>query len=309
MKFDWTLEHHTAFLHLKEPIVQAPILHYPNPNKKYIVYTDASNDACGVQLSQEHNGTEFPVAFLSHTFTETQQKWSTTEQEAFGIYYIITKWNYYLQGADIIVRNDHKPLACFLNRKNTNNKVNRWSLELATYNISFEWISGARNKAGDCLSRLVTLTSTSINMLTASSNDGPAFHTRHHTQNTSDTTSTPHTDTTPQISQEPTTTPKSLTAEHLDALLQMQRTDPFCKCISRRLLIGKAFHHEFDTFTHVKGLLYKHIMDAVKKFLALVILKSWKYTVLVEAHNKIRSSRKFPHLLSHQTPILLERNE
>ena len=111
------------------------------------------------------------------------------------------KWNYYLQGADIIVRNDHKPLVHFLNGKNTNNKVNRTSLELATYNISFEWISGARNKAADCLSRLVTPTSTSINMLTASSNDGPAFHTRSCTQNTYDTTSTPPTDTTPQISQ------------------------------------------------------------------------------------------------------------
>ena len=72
VKFYWTLEHHAAFLHLKEAIVQAPILHYPNPTKKYIVYTDASDDACGAQLSQEYNGTEFPVAFLSHTFTETQ---------------------------------------------------------------------------------------------------------------------------------------------------------------------------------------------------------------------------------------------
>ena len=141
VKFDWTPEHHATFLHLKEAIVQAPILHYPNPNKKYIVYTDTSDDTCGAQLSQDHNGTEFPVAFLSHTFMETQWKWSTTEQDAFGIYYSITKWNYYLRGADIIVRNDHKPLAYFLNGKNTNNKVNRWSLELATYNISFEWIS------------------------------------------------------------------------------------------------------------------------------------------------------------------------
>ena len=136
--FDWTPEHHTTFLHLKVGIAQAPILHYPNPSKKYIVYTDASDDACRAQLSQEHNGTEFPVAFHSHTFTETQGKLSTTEQEAYGVYYAITKWNYYLQGADIIVRNDHKPLACFLNGKNTNNKVNKWSLELATYNISFE---------------------------------------------------------------------------------------------------------------------------------------------------------------------------
>ena len=104
---------------------------------------------------------------------ETQCKWSTTEQEAFGVYYTITKWNYYLQGADIIVQNDHKLLVQFLNSKNTNNKVNRWSLELTMYNISFEWISGAKNKAADCLSRLVTPTTTFINMLTASFNDGP----------------------------------------------------------------------------------------------------------------------------------------
>ena len=65
--------------------------------------------------------------------------------------------------------------------------------------------------------------------------------------------------------------PKLLTADQWDDLLQMQRTDPFCKCISKRLLNGKAPHHEFNTFTHVKGLLYKHVSDAGKQFLTLVI--------------------------------------
>ena len=48
-------------------------------------------------------------------------------------------------------------IAQFLNGKNENTKINRWGLELASYNIMFEWISGARNKAADCLSRLVEL--------------------------------------------------------------------------------------------------------------------------------------------------------
>ena len=56
-------------------------------------------------------------------------------------------------------------------------------------------------------------------MLTASFSDGPAFHTSSHTQSTSDSTSAPHTDTTPHISQDATTTLKPLTADHLDALL------------------------------------------------------------------------------------------
>ena len=91
VKFEWTHAHHTIFLNLKEVIIQAPILCYPDPNKKYIVYTDASDNACRAQLSQEHDGTEFPVVFLSHTFTETQRKLNTTEQEAYGVYYAIPK--------------------------------------------------------------------------------------------------------------------------------------------------------------------------------------------------------------------------
>ena len=42
-----------------------------------------------------------------------------------------------------------------------------------------------------------------------------------------------------------------------------------------------------NLFTHVRGLLYKHITDSGQKFLALVLPKSWKYTVLVEAHDKL----------------------
>ena len=99
---------------------------------------------CTIVTSTSWHG--IPIAFLSHTFSETQRKWNTTEQEAFGVYYAITKWKYYLQATDVIVRNDQKPLAKFLNGKNANNKVNRWSLELVTYNKTFKWISGAKIK-------------------------------------------------------------------------------------------------------------------------------------------------------------------
>ena len=93
-KFEWTPTHYNAYLMLKELVIQAPILHCLNLKKCYIVYTDASDDACGALLSEEHDGTEFPIAFLSHTFTDTEWKWSTTEQEAYNVYFTVTKWNY-----------------------------------------------------------------------------------------------------------------------------------------------------------------------------------------------------------------------
>ena len=104
---------------------------------------------------------------------------------------------------------------------------------------------------------------------------------------------TPHpkTDTaTPDItnvSDTPDVTPKLLTDYRLQALQQMQRTDHFCKYISKCLSHGRALKHEVDLFLHVKGLLYKHVMDSNQKCLALVISNSWKYTVLVEAHDKL----------------------
>ena len=211
---------------LKESIIQAPILYYPNLKKCYIIYTDASNEACGAQLSQEHDGTEFPIVFLSHTFLETQQKWSTIEQEAYGVKYVVTKWNYYLQGAEVIVRNDHKPLARFLNGKNVNNKVNRGGQELVIYNITFEWILGACNKAADCLPCSVELPQnqpTTINMLSATHPEGPAFNTRIRTaQHHSSNDPTPHTYATVTVIPETGhTTPNSLSADKLGALLQL----------------------------------------------------------------------------------------
>ena len=175
--------------------------------------------------------------------------------------------------------------------KNANNKVNRWGLELVSYNITFKWISGAKNKAAACLSRLVEqlpATPGMINMLTVTYRDGPTFNTRGQTrQDSTSQHNTTQVNTTPEVSPDPTATPKTLTAYRLEAVLQMQKTNPFCKHISKHLSNGKAPQHETDLFTHIRGLLYKHVIDSGQKFLALVIPKSWKYTVLEEAHDKL----------------------
>ena len=91
VKFAWTSSHLRVFNTFKGSLLEAPLLNYPDPSKHYIVYRDASDDPCGDRLSQEHDGQELPVAFLSHIFTDTKQKWSTTEQEAYGIYYAVAK--------------------------------------------------------------------------------------------------------------------------------------------------------------------------------------------------------------------------
>ena len=125
-------------------------------------------------------------------------------------------------------------------------------------------------------------------MSSVSNTDGTTFNTRSQTQQgLAPDSSTTQLSVTPDSTSTPDPTPKSLTADRLEALLQMQKTDSLCKQISKHLSNGMAPKHETELFTHVKRLLYKHITDPRQKFLALIIPKSWKYTVLVEAHDKL----------------------
>ena len=197
--------------------------------------------------------------------------------------------------------NNHKPLAKFLNGKNTNNKVNTWDWKLMTYNIMFECISGAWNKAADCLSRLVELPSDSkatIKMLTATNWDRPAFNTRsktsHHCQTNMDTEpssiQTIKETVTPDVTTVDTTqdiTLKPLSADGCKTLLQMQKIDPFLKAspnsyqMARHNSMRPIYSHTLrDYYTHTSWMEITNLWHSSYQ-------KSWKYTVLVEAHDRL----------------------
>ena len=78
-KFEWSDDCQTGFESLKTCLAEAHILKYPNPHKRYIVFTDASDQAAAAVLTEEHsdeNGEvkEMPIAYLSAQFSDTQFK-------------------------------------------------------------------------------------------------------------------------------------------------------------------------------------------------------------------------------------------
>ena len=136
---------------------------YSDPNKRYVVFTDASDQAAAATLTQEYPDsdgkiTELAAAYLSAQFSDTQFKWSRVVKEGFIIYYCITKWTAYLEDAEILLKSDAKSLEKFLLGRTNNLKLDRWSLELQGKRIQCEHIPGAQNKAADCLSRLPSVT-------------------------------------------------------------------------------------------------------------------------------------------------------
>ena len=92
-----------------------------------------------------------------------------------------------------------------------------------------------------------------------------------------------------------------LMEEQMDTLWLMQRTDAFCKCISKRSLSGKAPCMKLTHLHALKVSFTSMVWPQIKKFLALVIPKSWHLTVLVEAHDKLghQGINRTYHLVKH----------
>ena len=76
---EWSEECERAFIDLKEAMTSAPVLRYPDPEKPYIIETDASKQGLGAVLEQRHeeNGALQPVAFASRALRKSENSWAS----------------------------------------------------------------------------------------------------------------------------------------------------------------------------------------------------------------------------------------
>ena len=157
VEFKWTAECENCFQILKRTLQESPILRYPDPEANYTLYTDASKYAYAGVLTQDVNGTDHPITYVSRLFRGSQLNWATLTKEAYAIYMSIKKLSFYIDTAKITVKSDHLPLKKFLEKNTMNAKVNNWAVELESQNITFEYIPRIRNTLADTLSRLIEM--------------------------------------------------------------------------------------------------------------------------------------------------------
>ena len=85
--FNWSQKCKAALDYLKEIFCSKSILQFPDPNKDYVLYTDASNNAYSSVLCQPKDNEHDirPVAYFSGTFTVQNKSWCATEKEVYAV--------------------------------------------------------------------------------------------------------------------------------------------------------------------------------------------------------------------------------
>lgn len=167
----WTDTHATAFKDLQNQIQEATRLVHRNPEKTFCVHTDASDKhwaICATQcdpselLKRSIDQSHEPLAFLSGTFSEREEHWSTYEREAFAVVQAFKKLDYLLTcDATTRVFTDHRNLLFTFNPiamepslgRHKVLKVIRWALFLSGFNYRIEHVPGNTNIWPDIMTR------------------------------------------------------------------------------------------------------------------------------------------------------------
>ncbi|GFV75112.1 retrovirus-related Pol polyprotein from transposon 17.6 [Trichonephila clavipes] len=152
-KFQWTKECEDSFLQLKEALTSSPILIYPQPDKPFILDTDASNESVGAVLSQEIDGQERVIAYWSKCLSKPERNYCVTRKELMAIVKAIEHFHHYLYGQKFLLRTDHASLTWLMNFRNTEGQVARWIQRLNEYYFDIRHRKGSSHGNADALSR------------------------------------------------------------------------------------------------------------------------------------------------------------
>ncbi|GFY17946.1 retrovirus-related Pol polyprotein from transposon 297 [Trichonephila clavipes] len=148
-KFIWSIEAQKAIDAVKAAITKAPVLKFPDFKKPFELFTDARSIGVGVVLNQEQR----PVVFASRTLSAAERNYTVTERECLAAVWALNKFRTYLDSLPIKVITDHAALTHLTNGKNLSNRMIRWALKLADFNIEWDYHPGTQNTVSDVLSR------------------------------------------------------------------------------------------------------------------------------------------------------------
>jgi hypothetical protein len=153
--YRWTTEQDQAFNALKECLITSPILKFPDFNKQFILFTDASILGLGAILSQlDDNDQEHVIAYASRTLSKAEKNYAATELECLAVIWAVKHFHAYIYGQRFKLITDHSALKHLFNTTTPTGRTARWIMKLQIYDFETIHRAGKRHSNVDSLSRI-----------------------------------------------------------------------------------------------------------------------------------------------------------
>lgn len=150
----WTSDCQKAFEDIIQSLTTAPVLAFADPQKPYILHTDASTTGLGAVLYQEQDNQLRVIGYASRGLSQSESRYPAHKLEFLALKWSVTeKFSDYLYGNNFTVVTDSNPLTYILTSAKLDATSYRWLAALSTFSFKLSYRPGKLNGDADGLSR------------------------------------------------------------------------------------------------------------------------------------------------------------
>ena len=161
----WTIDYQSEYEKVKEALTGSVAKYFPDYSLDWILRVDASKIAvCAVLLQiiiVNNKEVYHPIGFKSMKLSGSATNWDAHKREAYGCYWGVKVFSYYLHGKKFILETDHANLLYM--EKSEVYIVVRWRIYLQSFMFLLRHISGKKNIVADWGTRMYALTNAENN--------------------------------------------------------------------------------------------------------------------------------------------------
>ena len=151
----WGKEQQEPFEEIKRRLVRASVLHMPNHEGRFHLYSDTSKFTAGRALYQIQNGKPKLIANASKRLPETVRNYSITDLELCGLAINIASFSHLLKSVDFYTIVDHLALIHIIKSKAepATTRIKRLLELISSYSFNLYYMKGKDMILSDFLSR------------------------------------------------------------------------------------------------------------------------------------------------------------
>jgi hypothetical protein len=116
----------------------APVLRAPKSGDPFRLYVATKNEVIGVVLTQETEGKEYVIAYLSHQLVDAKTRYTFIKRLCLCLFYACINLIHYLLTSSCVVACQTDVIKCMLHNPIMSGRISKWAFALIEYGLAYE---------------------------------------------------------------------------------------------------------------------------------------------------------------------------